>query len=324
MAEPQFPLPDYAPRTAFGPPRRPYWLHALLFLLTILTTLSVGAHLEQNFRSGFPMFSNVEDVFPFAWVMRSPGRLLMGIPFSISLLGILFAHEMGHFIFCARNRIYATLPFFIPAPTLLGTFGAFIKIKSPFRSRTALFDVGIAGPIAGFIVAVPVCALGLWLSIPLPADAPDGFQALAMPAIFEVVNAMLGRHIPVQELYLHPIAIAAWFGMFATALNLMPGGQLDGGHILYALRPRLHRIMSLITAATLLVLSYYFWAGWIWVLLLIVSTRHPQVPQWPELPRSRLVLAIVALLLLALTFVPAPFAGAGVRDQLPEHGTFGH
>jgi membrane-associated protease RseP (regulator of RpoE activity) len=315
--DPQFPLPYSHPYVmVVRPPQRPYWLHALLFLLTIFTTLTVGARLQDNFQNGLPMFWIQDDLFPLRWVMLEPRRLLMGVPFSISLLSILFAHEMGHFIYCVRNRVYATLPYFIPAPTLLGTFGAFIKIKSPFHDRAALFDVGIAGPIAGFIVAAPLCVLGLLLSVPLNAATRETAFVFGMPAIFVVCNALIGGPVPVRELYLHPIAVAAWFGMFATALNLMPGGQLDGGHILYALKPRLHSTLSRVTAAALLLMSYFFWSGWAWVLLLIVATRHSAVPQYPQLPRSRIYWAIAALLMLGLTFVPAPFEGASIREML--------
>src|SRR5437899_352168 len=134
------------------PPKRHYWLHILLFLLTALTTLIVGARLQQNFLTNQPMFvwdnSSFFAFFPLRWILQQPSRLLMGIPFSATLLGILMAHEMGHFAYSVRNGVYATLPFFIPAPTPFGTMGAFIKIKSPFRSRWELFDIGIAGPIA--------------------------------------------------------------------------------------------------------------------------------------------------------------------------------
>lgn len=314
MTGPQLPVYEYPPRVmVVSPPQRPYWLHATLFVLTILTTLTVGARLQNNFDLGLPMFYIQDDLFPIKWVWSDPGRLILGVPFSISLLSILFAHEMGHFIYCVRNRVYATLPFFIPAPTLLGTFGAFIKIKSPFRNRTALFDVGIAGPIAGFVLAAPLCVIGLLLSKPLNDATRDTAFLFGMPPIFDICNALIGGRTPLDHLYLHPIAVASWFGMFATALNLMPGGQLDGGHILYALRPSLHRTLSLFMTIALLLLSYYFWAGWIWVLLLVVSTRHSNVPQWPPLPRSRLMLAIVALVLFAVTFVPAPFEGASIR-----------
>src|SRR5581483_4695745 len=211
-------------------PRPRYWLHALLLVLTFFTTLAVGARFQYNFQhhlqtldlndaSGLP--------FPLMWVLRAPQRLLLGLPFSLSLMGILLAHEMGHYLYCRKYHVYATLPFFLPAPTIIGTLGAFIRIKSPIRTRQALFDIGIGGPIAGFIVAVPLLFVGVALSHPSNREA----MTFGYPLIFSFAHSLCGPAVPVDKLQLHPIAIAAWFGMFDTALNLLPGGQLDGGHI---------------------------------------------------------------------------------------------
>src|SRR4051812_18687138 len=173
------------------PPRRPYWLHILLFLVTVLTTLIVGAKLQHDFQMlGDTYFLNDNDFFPFQWVWRDPQQLLSGIPFAATLLGILFAHEMGHFIYSVRHGVYATLPYFLPFPSPIGTFGAFIKIKSPFRSRAALLDIGIAGPIAGFIVAVPLAALGLILSRPADTTEISATQ-LGVPLIFQGIHYVL-------------------------------------------------------------------------------------------------------------------------------------
>jgi len=165
MSDPQppisytFEVPTY-PQVFVPAPRwrRRYWLHILLLLLTIATTLIVGARLQYNFTHDLPAFTleNFSDLFPVMWIWARPSRLLLGIPFSATLIGILLAHEFGHFLLAEKNHVYATLPYFIPAPTFIGTFGALIRIKSPIRSRRALFDIGIAGPIGGFLVAVPV------------------------------------------------------------------------------------------------------------------------------------------------------------------------
>jgi membrane-associated protease RseP (regulator of RpoE activity) len=311
----------YRPLEVFvmQPPRRRYWLHALLFLLTVFTTLVVGARLQFNYINDHPAFS-FGHLFPIAWALSHPERLLLGIPFSATLLGILLAHEMGHFFYCIRNGVYATLPYFLPAPTLIGTLGAFIRIRSPIRSRAALFDIGIAGPIAGFVVGILALAAALALSKPLPLTAADSDIQFGYPLIFHVVHhalALLGLSqvpgVPLNQLYLHPTAIAAWVGMFATALNLLPGGQLDGGHIVYALNPRRHRVISRATVMLLILLAV-FWSGWlVWSLLLMVTgMRHPRVPLEPGLDRSRHLLALFGLLMLLLTFVPAPFRGAGL------------
>jgi membrane-associated protease RseP (regulator of RpoE activity) len=314
------------------PPRRRYWLHALLLLATIFTTLVVGARLEYNFLHNLPAFSAEPDalpLFPVMWVFQEPWRLLLGLPFSATLMLILLAHEMGHYVYCLRYGVNATLPFFIPAPTLIGTLGAFIRIKSPIRSRAALFDIGIAGPIAGFLMASITLIFALTLSKPMPPGIPASEIEFGYPLIFHLLHSLSNvvggsgtGQIPLSATYLHPTAIAAWVGMFATALNLLPGGQLDGGHIVYALSPKAHRYVSTMTVTVLLTLGGVAllrefgllllpWAGWegwfIWGLLIKISgVRHPNVPIWPGLSPRRKSLVIVALLLLVLTFVPSP------------------
>jgi len=305
------------------PPRKRYWLHAVLFLLTVLSTLCIGARLQYNFLNNLPPFDLGDYNLPWSWALADWRRLALGIPFSACLLGILTAHELGHYILCVRRKVFATLPFFIPAPTLIGTFGAFIRIQSPIRSRRDLFDIGIAGPIAGFVVAVPVMICSLLLSKPLTlAPDKDAIQ-LGFPLIFHAAQwcfQVLGiqapaAHLSLDQLYLHPTAIAAWIGMLATALNLLPGGQLDGGHIVFALKPRAHRVVSVITITVLLVLSWFFWTGWlVWAIILrFTGSRHPQVPLSPALAPSRRVLGVVALVMLVLSMALAP-----VRSSLPE------
>ena len=295
--------------------RQKYWLHILLFVLTIFTTLVVGTRLEANFLQGKPAFSLGEDtvpLFPIGFIWQQPSRILMGVPFSLSLLAILLAHEMGHYIFCLRYGIYATLPFFIPAPTLIGTMGAFIRIKSPIRSRTALFDIGIAGPIAGFIVAILVLLFALTVSKPVAASTGQGeVVTMGFPLIFRMAHwIIMGGGMPgnsLENMLLHPTAIAAWVGMFATAMNLLPGGQLDGGHIVYALVPRAHKHMSILTLGVLLAMGCFLWLGWlVWALLLFISgIRHPNVAPWPELSPGRRLLGVVALAMLIVTITPA-------------------
>src|SRR3954468_2090341 len=192
------------------PPKRPYWLHILLFLLTVLTTLIVGAKLQHDFQMlGDTYFLNDNDFFPFQWLWRDPQQLLSGIPFAATLLGILFAHEMGHFIYSVRHGVYATLPYFLPFPSPIGTFGAFIKIKSPFRSRAALLDIGVAGPIAGFLVAVPLAAVGLVLSGRIAPTTDPSIQ-LGNPIIFQLLHWVLATfevgtpaHVPLGMMAFH-------------------------------------------------------------------------------------------------------------------------
>ena len=311
----------YLPR----PQKRRYWLHILLFLATVFTTLVVGARMEFNFQNNQPAFSMNDDALPFfpaRWALAEPSRLLLGLPFASTLMLILLAHEMGHYLYCRYYGVYATLPFFIPAPTLIGTLGAFIRIRSPIRSRTALFDIGIAGPIAGFLVALTVLVFALPLSkIMAPAAVASEIQ-LGFPVIFHLAWAVIPlanvRGISLHGIYLHPTAIAAWVGMFATALNLLPGGQLDGGHIVFSLSPRAHRVVSRLTILALIPMAYYFWAGWLlWAILLRISgMRHPMVEEWPGVTNGRRFLAVVGLLMMVLTLTPAPFAHSSLSTAM--------
>jgi membrane-associated protease RseP (regulator of RpoE activity) len=310
------------------PPKRRYWLHALLFLLTVLSTLCIGARLQYNFEHNLGLVPPDQPLFfPWVWALSDWRRLLMGVPFSACLLGILTAHEFGHYVLCVKRRVFATLPFFIPAPTLIGTFGAFIRIQSPIRSRTDLFDIGIAGPIAGFVVAVPVLFFALLASRPITAATGDSEVVLGLPLIFNVAHwalTALGSHasvtqISLDQINLHPTAVAAWVGMFATSLNLMPGGQLDGGHIVFGVNPRMHRPVTFITIAILLPLAWFFSAMWLlWAVVLRLTIGHPPVPQWPGLNMKRKLLAVFALLMMLLTFSYAPLPGTGIRDIVAE------
>ena len=329
MSEPGPPIPTSTiefyhalPVPEGPPPREHYWLHALLLVATCFTTLVVGARMEFNFLHNLPPFAAGDEYIPFfpiGWVLARPSRLLLGIPFSATLLTILLAHEMGHYLYCRYYGVRATLPFFIPAPTLIGTLGAVIRIKAPIRSRAALFDIGIAGPIAGFVVAIATLAVAMTLSKPLvPGMGPSDLR-LGYPEIFYLVHDALrsfvpghaAASLPLGRVYLHPTAIAAWVGMFATALNLLPSSQLDGGHIVYALAPRAHRVISWITVIALVFLGRMY-VGWrVWAGLIIVMNvltyRQQQAPDFPPLPGNRWILVLLAGVMLALTFTVSPF-----------------
>jgi len=309
------------------PPAQRLWLHALLLLLTCFTTLVMGARMQFNFAHNRPALSVEDDsipYFPVNWFLTHPERIEAGIPFALAVMLFFLAHEMGHYLCCVRYGIYATLPFFIPVPTLIGTMGAVILIRSRIRSRTALFDVAVAGPIAGFVVAAVLLVFSLGLSKPIPYGAAAPEYELTYPLIFKLAHHVLGwlglaggaASLPLDRLLLHPVAIAAWVGMFATALNLLPGGQLDGGHVLFALAPRVHKLISRLTIISLLVMSYYLWMGWlVWAILLqLTSFRHPQVAEWPRVSGGRTWLALFALIMLTLTLTPAPFAHASAPD----------
>jgi hypothetical protein len=327
------PLPEWAPSL----PKPRYWLHVLLLLATCFTTLVMGARMQYNFEHNRPALSFSDDpivdtagqresipFFPAVWLRSHPARLLGGLPFMATLMLFFLAHEMGHYLYCRRYGVYATLPFFIPMPTPIGTMGAVILIRSRIRSRTALFDIGIAGPIAGFVVALAVLAVSLAYSKPISPGigAPD--YELGYPLIFKMVHRLLTSAglihgpaaLPLERMLLHPIAIAAWVGMLATSLNLLPGGQLDGGHIIFSIAPQAHKLISRLTILVLLFMAYYLWTGWfLWAVLLWLSSfRHPQVAEWPRVSGGRLWLAGVALLMLAVTLTPAPLG----HSSLPE------
>lgn len=314
------------------PPKRRYWLHILLFLITLLSTLCVGARLQYEFdhNLNFFPFSDQPYFIPWAWTLADWHRLLLGVPFSLCLLGILTAHEMGHYVLCVRRKVFATWPFFIPFPSLIGTMGAFIRIRSPIRNRRDLFDIGIAGPIAGFIVAVPVLIFALGACKPVTAETQNS-AIFGTPLIFSLVRhifAAFGSHAPIVQLgadqvIFHPTALAAWVGMFATALNLIPGGQLDGGHIVFAVHPPAHRMASIAAIVILLPLAWFFWAGWLlWAVVLRLTGRHPEVPNFPPLDLKRRLLAVFGLLMLILTFSYDPLPG-GLQDFLQQwlHGS---
>ena len=302
-------------------------MNVLLLAATIFSTLLVGARLQYSFLHNLPAFPEslgLLKLFPVQWAFQDPARLLLGVPFCSTLMLILLAHEMGHYLYCRYYGVYATLPFFIPAPTLIGTLGAFIRIKSPIRSRAALFDIGIAGPIAGFVVATVILFFALLFSKPLNPNTADSAVLFGYPLMFYAVHWFLVHlglsgpaAIPLDVAYVHPTAIAAWVGMFATALNLLPGGQLDGGHIVYAVSPRAHRWATRLTIAGLLFASWW-WAGWlVWAGLLRMSgMRHPQVPAEPGLTLGRQKLFVLAIFMLLLTFMLAPLRGGGFRDLI--------
>lgn len=283
--------------------------------------------MQDNFDHNRVTLSLGQYFLPWSWALEDWRRLVLGIPFSACLLGILTAHELGHYVLCVRRYVNATLPYFIPAPTLIGTLGAFIRIKSPIRSREDLFDIGIAGPIAGFVVAVPVLFFALMASRPIAPVVPENEDSLVLglPLIFHLAHWLLGAmgnqvalaqpHI--TQIYLHPMAIAAWVGMFATALNLLPGGQLDGGHIVFALNPRAYRTIAWPTIVVLLLLSWFFSASWLlWAVVLRLTGRHPPVPATPGLDGKRTLLAVFGLLMLILTFAYNPFPGTALPDLL--------
>jgi len=289
-----------------APPQKFPWINLALFGLTCLSTLIVGTALMA-------MYTNsLSDFLPFVrQILRSPSVLLTGLPFSFAIMSILLGHEMGHYLTCRYYGIDATLPYFIPTclPPV-GTMGAFIKIKSPIQHRAALLEVGIAGPIVGFVLAIPTLMIALAKS-GFVADDPSTFAIeLGEPLIFKAMEFVMGKVPPPgMSINLHPIGIAAWFGFLATALNLLPVGQLDGGHVSYALFGRFHSRISKAFLLTLVPLGVFFWQGWLlWTtVLLIIGFRHP-ITLDDSLPLSKrhTWLGWAALVMFLLCFTPMP------------------
>ena len=299
----------------WGPRSRKRWYNSLpfhlgLFLLTVFTTLIVGTHIALNYAQNVPAFDWDISIAFFRELRRHPELLLLGVPFSCTLLVILLAHELGHYFTCRHYGIHATYPYFLPAPTLIGTLGAFIRIKSPIVNRRELFDVGISGPIAGFVLAIPALILAIFLTRgTMPATTPDSIS-LGNPLAVILLTKLFRSGINPAKIILHPVGCAAWVGLFATALNLLPVGQLDGGHILYAVLGDKCRTISRGFFLVLLPLGYFCWYGWLaWaVILFFLGLRHPKVIEPVEpLGRKRKILALVAAIILVLTFLPTPF-----------------
>ena len=281
-------------------------LHILLFAATFLT-----ASMQSALSQGVDIFSHPLDV-------------TAGFPFAITLLTILLFHEFGHYFLAQSHRVDTTLPYFIPAPPLIfpiGTLGAFIRIRSLPPHRRALFDIGAAGPWAGFVVAVPAIIFGLQQSEVGPLDLSGGGLVLGESILFNaLVHLVLGVSPQDATILLHPVALAGWFGLFVTCLNLLPVGQLDGGHIVYAVFGRHHRWISRGVLTFLVVLGIGGWPGWfVWAfLLMVLGLNHPR-PWDPVTPldRRRLIAAGLTLAVFVLTFMPEPLKFLEPSAQAP-------
>ena len=306
------PAASWSPPQTYLPPiperrRDPLWRYIVLFLLTVYTTTSAGALHYLSFYLGFGRGPN-----PFT----SSELLIGGLWYSVPILAILGSHELGHYFACRYYGVAASLPYFLPMPIILtGTFGAFIRIRQPIPNKRELFDIGIAGPIAGFVIAVPVLFAGMYLSrvVEIPRDFQGELFWLGEPLLFKLAAWLtFGQVADGFTVTMHPVAFAAWFGMLATALNLFPIGQLDGGHISYAV---LGRKSSLVTLAMVVVLiglafwslSWAVWAGLTVLMLLAFGPHHPRTPDEDvPLDRTRKWLALFAVIMFILCFTPAP------------------
>ena len=285
------------------------WLHVLLFLLTVATTTLVGIDHYLGFLADFRPLTRLPAL--------GPALLTRGLWYSVTILAILGCHELGHYVACRYYDVDASLPFFLPVPiSITGTLGAFIRIREPIPQKRMLFDIGIAGPLAGFAVAVPALFIGVAMShvVRVPPDF-SGLE-LGEPLLFRVAEWLLwGKIADPYSLNLHPMAFAAWFGLLATALNLFPIGQLDGGHICYAVLGTKSTYVTIASIGIAIGLAAYFSSSWIvWtglmvVMLLLFGPRHPRVfDEYVPLDRSRKILAFLALVIFILCFTPAPIS----------------
>ena len=309
--------PVWIPLQPVRPPERK-WKYLALLLGTLVTTTAVG---------GLHYASWAQDLTEATEPLSLASLMVHGLWYSLSVLAILGAHEMGHYLMCVRYDVDASLPYFLPAPFLTGTLGAFIRIRQPIPTKRALFDIGIAGPIAGFVVAIPVLWFGMRLSHVV--EIPPDFQGIELgePLLFKAISWLQWGTIPKTEtLNLHPMAFAAWFGLLATALNLIPIGQLDGGHIAYAVLGRRSTYLTFVMLACLVGLSWVSssWIVWTVMTFLMIwrfGPRHPPVYD-AEVPldRGRRWLAAGALGMFVLCFTPAPIEVMDLVQPSPDHG----
>lgn len=315
-------------RSYSKPSPREWTIHGVLFGLTILTTMVAGVMLaapdlptvdpplikpiDYLFYVPVAYFREVVELAKYAFLNHSVMR--QGATFSASLLAILFSHEMGHYLACRYYGVDATLPFFIPAPPLFlaGTFGAFIKIRSAIPSRRSLFDIGLAGPLAGFIVVVPLAVMGILTTSPPMLEGPG--ITFNDPLLFRLLARVMGMSMDPNSSP-NPYYMAAWIGLLVTSLNLMPVGQLDGGHGTFSVfGATAHKIIGRLVLLVMAVLAILgFWlhgspSGFVYVILLAVMyrVRHPQPAIVEPLGTTRILIGFATLLVFVLSFMPFP------------------
>lgn len=301
-------------------PGRPrVWINAVLFVLTVLSTLFVGS-----------LYGGTTLVLNSAWDLLRPSNLLQGLPFAATLLGILAAHEFGHYFAARYHKVAVTLPYFIPMPLTFGTLGAFIQLKEPIPDRRKLFDIGVAGPLAGLVLAVPLLFIGLTSSevaVP-PPNVPlmlEGNSILYLTAKWLVFGEILPNPTTGRDVFMNQMTFAAWIGLLVTALNLLPVGQLDGGHTVFAMFGRKARYANLATVALLTVFAvaglpfvqnllpgidgvgYSGWFLWLFLIVVMIGVEHPPaLDDVTTLDTRRRILGFIVIVIFILTFVPVP------------------
>ena len=267
----------------------------------------MGAAFVRSFDRNEPV-DIVAGLYGYAELLQNPAILITGLPFSLTLLIVLLGHELGHYWACRYYDVDASLPYFIPFPAPIGTLGAFIRIRAPIYSRRILFDIASGGPIAGFILLLPPLVAGVLLSKVIPGSAESGDLVFGVPLLVRVLEQMFFPGIPASDIYLHPLARAAWVGVLATALNLLPIGQLDGGHILYAFLGERTRLLSRVLVILLIPIGLIYSYSWLlWAaFLFFFGMRHPLIYD-PNPPGARrAIIGLLTLLILILCFTVEP------------------
>jgi len=299
------------------------WLNILLFLVTAVSTFVVGISWSFGYKYAEITAQNPDLISDPALILN-PEILALSLVYMVALLAILLGHELGHYLACQYYRIDATLPYFIPAPTLIGTMGAFIRIRSPITKKQQLFDIGIAGPLTSFILSLPAVVFGLSLSKPVP-PFPEGESLMfGDPLILKLVGRLVFKGIPEgYDIVPHPIAFAGWVGILVTALNLFPVGQLDGGHIAYALLGEKSRKIAPYFIGIFILMGIFFWFGWfVWALLIyFLGLKHPHISDEDKsLSPGRRLLGIMILIIFILSFTPDPIKGYNLFDLIRQIG----
>ncbi len=299
------------------------WINILLFIITCFSVFFVGLTWSVSYTYSDELSRDSQFV-PTPQVFSDPRVIGLSLIYTAVLIVILLGHEMGHYLTCRYYRIEATLPFFIPAPTLIGTLGAFIKIKSPITLKKQLFDIGVSGPLTGFCLSLPALVYGLSLSKIVPSVSRENTLVFGEPLLLKFIGSLMFRNVPAEsDLFLHPIGFAGWVGILVTAFNLFPVGQLDGGHVSYALIGQKSKPLASLLIGVFLVMGVFFWVGWVvWALvILLLGLKHPRViDEGESLSRSRQVLGIVVVAIFILSFIPAPLKGFSLVELAKQWG----
>jgi membrane-associated protease RseP (regulator of RpoE activity) len=297
------------------------WLNILLFAVTAVSTFIVGFSWSIGYKYA-DIIAQDPDLVPTPVMVLNPEVVALSLGYAVVLIIILLGHELGHFLACQYYNIDATLPYFIPAPTLIGTMGAFIRIRSPITKKQQLFDIGIAGPLTSFILSIPAVFFGLYLSKAVPSFPEGESLVFGDPLLLKFVGNIFFKGIPGgYDIVPHPIAFAGWVGILVTALNLFPVGQLDGGHVVYAIFGKKSLKLAPYILGIFILMGIFFWIGWfVWALLIyFLGLKHPHIyDEDKSLSAGRKLLGVAVLIIFILSFTPDPIKGYNLFDLVKQ------